>query len=163
SQFPVGFDVINPNPTLTFNKKDFAVGQGPESIAMGDFNGDGKVDFAVANGTDGTVSVLLGNGDGTFQPQVTYTAGLGPMAVITGDFNHDGKLDLAVANSGCPPTGGECLGGSVSIFLGNGDGTFRQPSTVKTTFVTTSLASGDFNGDGRVDLAIGEFGQFGGE
>jgi hypothetical protein len=105
TSFPAGFDVIRPNPTLAFNKTDFAVGRGPEFIAMGDFNGDGKVDFAVPNNTDGTVSILLGNRDGTFRAQATYAAGFGPVAAVTGDFNRDGKLDLVVANAGCPPVG----------------------------------------------------------
>ena len=155
SPYPAGFDVINPSPTLTFAQKNSAVGHGPESMAMGDFNGDGKTDLAVVNYTDGTVSVLLGNGDGTFKPQVTYASGLTPVAVVVGDFNHDGNLDLAVANSGCPPLGGECSGGSVAIFPGNGDGTFGSPITFTTSFVASSMASGDFNGDGKLDLAIG--------
>ena len=163
SQYPAGFDVITASPTLTFSKTDFAVGQGPEFMAMGDFNGDGKIDLAVPNYTDETVSILLGKGDGTFQAQVTYATGIGPMAAVTGDFNHDGKLDLAVANDGCPPSGGTCYGGSVSIFLGNGDGTFGQASTFNTGIVTNTLASGDFNRDGRVDLAVGAYGNSGGE
>ena len=64
----------------------------------GDFNGDGRLDLAVANGYDNAVSVLLGNGDGTFQPQVTYAVGSGPDAIVAGDFTGDGRLDLAVAD-----------------------------------------------------------------
>ena len=64
----------------------------------GDFNGDGRTDLAVANLNDNTVSVLLGNGDGTFQPQVTYAVGDRPDAIVAGDFNGDGRTDLAVAN-----------------------------------------------------------------
>ncbi len=70
----------------------------PARIVAGDFTGDGRTDLAVANGIDNTVSVLLGNGDGTFQPQVTYAVGLGPGAIVAGDFTGDGRIDLAVAN-----------------------------------------------------------------
>ena len=66
---------------------------------MGDFNGDGKPDLAVANSGSNNVSVLLGNGDGTFQAAVNYAAGNAPNSVAVGDFNGDGKADLAVANS----------------------------------------------------------------
>src|SRR4029077_4752748 len=87
----------------------------PAAVAVGDFNGDGKLDLAVTNKGDKTVSILLGNGDGTFQSQTTVPTGLAPDAVVTGDFNGDGKPDLAVANF---------TDGTISILLGNGDGTF---------------------------------------
>ena len=87
----------------------------------GDFTGDGRLDLAVANAGDGTVSVLLGNGDGTFQPQVTYAVGSGPDAIVAGDFTGDGRIDLAVANGRCDDT--------VSVLLGNGDGTFQPQVT----------------------------------
>ncbi len=90
------------------------------SIVSGDFNGDGRTDLAVANGGSDTISVLLGNGDGTFQPQVTYTVGSNPEAIVSGDFNGDGRTDLAVGN-GNPDT--------VFVLLGNGDGTFQSQVT----------------------------------
>ena len=74
------------------------VGNSPDAIVAGDFTGDGRTDLAVANDSDNTVSVLLGNGDGTFQPQVTYAVGADPDAIVAGDFTGDGILDLAVAN-----------------------------------------------------------------
>ncbi len=169
SQNSVGFDVINPKRTLSFVQTDFSVGTEPVSMSMADLNGDGKEDLVVANYSDGTVSVLLGNGDGTFKPQVTYpigagmTANLTPVAMVVGDFNGDGKLDIAVANAGCPPSGGTCSGGSIVVLPGNGDGTFGQPiSTGAPDFVLNTLATGDFNGDGRRDLAVGAFGDEGG-
>src|SRR5438876_58233 len=130
---------------------DFAVGTSPFSVAMGDFDGDGKPDLAVANGGSNDVSVLLGNGDGTFKPAKNYEAGLGggPLWVAVGDFNLDGKLDLVVANSSSD---------SVGVLLGNGDGTF-QPSRTFPAGGTApqSVAVGDFNGDGKPDLAVASY------
>jgi hypothetical protein len=76
------------------------IGAGPFSITIGDFNGDGKRDIATANESTNEVSVLLGNGDGTFGPSSNFAVGAGPESVVTGDFNRDGKSDL-VASSFC--------------------------------------------------------------
>ena len=81
-------------------RRDFSVGRFPYSVAVGDFNGDGKPDLAVANYRSNNVSVLLGNGDGSFQAAQDFGAGSHPYSVAVGDFNGDGKPDLAVANSG---------------------------------------------------------------
>jgi hypothetical protein len=105
-------------------------------------NGDGKPDLVIANGGDTTVSVLLGNGDGTFQPRVDYATGSSPLSVIVGDVNGDGKPDLVTANNN----------GSVSVLLGNGDGTFQPKVDYTTGIYTTSVAMGDVNGDGKPDL-----------
>src|SRR5262249_43175048 len=104
----------------------------------GDFNGDGKLDLAVAgsnynsvnNTYAGEVMVLLGNGDGTFQPPVLYATGLpdglDPTAIVAGDFTGDGKVDLAVVSAGLDQNGNpNPVAGEVSILLGNGDGTFQ--------------------------------------
>jgi hypothetical protein len=96
------------------------------------------------------VSVLLGNGDGTFQTQVAYQTGSGPLAVAVDDFNGDGKLDLAVVTASGP---NESLG-SVSILLGNGDGTFQNQVNFETGGGSSGLAVGDFNRDGIPDLAV---------
>ncbi|HMF19458.1 MAG TPA: VCBS repeat-containing protein [Gemmataceae bacterium] len=85
--------------------QDFATGVQPVALAKGDFNGDGKLDLAVANNGDssfggndpGGVSILLGNGDGTFQNPINYQVGVAPTAIVAGDLNHDGRLDLVVA------------------------------------------------------------------
>ena len=79
-------------------RRDFAAGSVPNSVAVGDFNGDGVQDLAVANAGSNNISVLLGNGDGTFQAARSFAAGHGPVSVAVGDFNSDGKPDLAVAN-----------------------------------------------------------------
>jgi hypothetical protein len=131
-------------PRVTYN-----VGSYPDALVTGDFNGDGRTDLAVANAGDGTVSVLLGNGNGTFQPQVTSTVGSGPDALVAADFNGDGHTDLAVANYN---------DNDVSMLLGNGDGTF-QPQVTTPVGVgggdkPAALAAGDFRGDGRTDLAV---------
>src|SRR2546429_398815 len=96
--------------------RTFAAGQGPESVAVGDFNGDGNPDLALANEGSANVSVLLGNGDGTFQVTVNYGAAMNPNSVAVGDFNGDGKSDLVVAYSGSA---------NVSVLLGTGTGTFE--------------------------------------
>src|ERR1019366_8755229 len=76
----------------------YAVGSCPFSVSEGDFNGDGKSDVVTANECSGTVSVLLGNGDGSFQAQQAYATGSSPYALAVGDLNGDGKPDIAVTS-----------------------------------------------------------------
>ncbi len=127
---------------------NYPAGNGPVSVVAGDFNGDGKLDLAVADNAGNNVSILLGNGDGTFQPPLSYNAGIRPISLALGDFNGDGKADLAVANYG------SSYNGSVSILLGNGDGTFRAASNISSTFYLSFVAVADFNGDGYADLVV---------
>lgn len=130
--------------------KSYPVGTSPAAIAVGDFNGDGKMDIAVANTGSGDVSVLLGNGDGTFQPASHFSAGNSPTAIAVGDFNGDGKLDLAAFQ---PTANG--VSGSVGILFGNGDGTFQAPKIMTFTQTAKFMAVADFNLDKKSDLAIG--------
>ncbi len=117
----------------------------PDSVAVADFNGDGKADLAVANASVGTVSVLLGKGDGTFQAKVDYPAGTDPTSVLVGDFNGDGKADLATADSG---------GNNVNVLLGNGNGTFQTAMNYSAGTGPRSMVVGNFNGDGKADLVV---------
>ncbi len=146
------FEITNPISMMSFSGSPFNTGNSPDAVVTADFNGDGIQDLAVANQLDNTVSILLGVGNGTFQPQVTYATGDGPADVAVGDFNGDGHLDLAVVNSGENSSGQ--FDNSVSILLGNGDGTFQAQVTYATGQVPVSVAVGDFNRDGYLDLAI---------
>src|SRR5437879_9667242 len=130
----------------------YGAGADPQSIAVGDFNGDGRPDLAVANNGSTNVSVLLGNGDGTFENAFGYGAGTGPGSVAVGDFNGDGKPDLAVANIGSMRD--NHTDGNVSVLLGNGDGTFRSAVNYGAGSVPRSVTVSDFNGDGKLDLAV---------
>ena len=126
------------------------VGTAPEAITAGDFNGDGIPDLAVANTTSSTVTILLGNGDGTFTSFATLETGAGPDSIAVGDFNRDGRLDVVVASS---------TSGGVNVLLGNGDGTFTPSGfSPQTGSSPASMAVGDYNGDGLLDLAVANSG-----
>jgi hypothetical protein len=120
------------------------VGASPSGVALGDLNGDGIPDMAVANSGDNTVSIALGNGDGSFKAPTTISVGTNPGPVAIADLNKDGKGDLVV---------GTTTGKSVQIFLGNGDGTFGAPNTMPAGLSIPALQIADFNGDGNLDIA----------
>ena len=124
---------------------NYVSGLNPQSVAVGDFNGDGTLDLAIPGKLSNDVNVLIGKGDGTFQPAVSYPAGTSPAVVAGADFNSDGKLDLAVANNGS---------NNLSLLLGNGDGTFRSATTLATGRGPVGLAVADLNGDSRADIVV---------
>ena len=127
-------------------------GSRPAAIAVADFNADGKPDLAIANAGSNNVSILLGNGNGTFRAPLNFNAGPAPVSLAVGDFNSDGKVDLAVAN----PTGFSAS--TVSLLLGVGNGAFQSPRTFTVGANATFLAAGDFNLDGKLDLAVADTG-----
>ncbi len=121
------------------------VGATPQAVVTGDFNGDGRLDLAVANSASNSVSILRGNANGTFQAAQNFATGAVPRSLAVGDFNKDGKLDLVSANAGAY---------DLSVLLGNGDGTFRAPTSIGIGSRQLSVAVGDFNSDGKLDLAV---------
>jgi Bacterial Ig-like domain (group 3)/FG-GAP-like repeat len=123
-------------------------GDDPNSVVVGDFNGDGNLDLAVANVYSGTVSIFLGDGKGNFALASSPAAGANPSSVAAGDFNGDGKLDLAVAN---------LSSGTVAILLGDGKGDFTLGSSFAAGGYSVSVITGDFNGDGKLDLAVSNY------
>jgi hypothetical protein len=123
----------------------------PVAVVLADLNGDGIPDIVTANFIDDTVSVLLGNGDGTFQPQQTYAVGSYPDSVAVADLNNDGKPDIVVANFSYSDSPDQ----TVSVLLGNGDGTFQPQKTVIVGLGPSGVAVGDVNGDRIPDLVVG--------
>jgi hypothetical protein len=139
--------VLLNNQNGTFTAKNYAVGNGPSSVAAGEFNNSngGYPDLAVTNMTDGTVSVLLNQGNGTFGTQTTYTVGTSPSSVALGYFikSDPTDLDIVVANEGS---------NNVSFLQGSGTGTFSTAANYPAGTGPISIAVDDFNGDGFPDI-----------
>ena len=140
-------DILLGNGNGTFqNPQNYIFPEVPAVLAAGDFNGDGRIDLIVALRMAKTVNVFLGKGDGTFQTPISSTTnsavnGSGALSVVVGDFDRDGKLDVALTDE------------YLKILKGNGNGTFKAPSfTFKLNNTSADLKSGDFNGDGKLDL-----------
>src|SRR3989442_1777382 len=133
-------------------ERHFFVGGNVSSVAVADFNGDGRQDLAVADYGDGNskpgfkVWVLLGNGEGTFQAPVGYPVGQGPVSIFAGDFNGDGVKDLVV------PIFAANAGTTVQVLVGNGDGTFKAAQSFLANGGVAGAGGGGFNGDGQRDL-----------
>ncbi len=135
AQCPLTFD---PFTTLS-------TGTGPLAMATADVNADGKLDLIYANYGTTTISVCMGNGNGTFVAAVNYTVGTAPTSVAAGDLNGDGRLDLAVTNQSSA---------NVSVLLNNGNGTFAAAVNYPTGSLARHCALADLNADGRLDLAV---------
>ncbi|MBX3002246.1 MAG: VCBS repeat-containing protein [Caldilineaceae bacterium] len=137
----------------------FVVGRNPHGVATADFDHNGHLDLAVALkgelGMGYGVDVLLGNGDGSFQAAVTYQADRGPDGVAAADFNGDTHPDLVVTNYS---SGDYLEPAKVSILLGKGDGTFNDPTNYLVGYGPTSVAVADLNKDGKLDLAVTNWG-----
>jgi hypothetical protein len=153
---PNVFAVLLGNGDGTFTQapgSPVQIGSGQNTIAVGDLNGDGKLDVMVANSSDNNVNILLGNGDGTFTqaPGSPIPVGTTPYSLALADFTGNGKLSLAVANYG---------DNTLTLLLGNGNGTFTQApgSPIPVGKNPASLAVGDFNGSGRLGLAVANAG-----
>ena len=127
----------------------------PTAVITASLRGNGQTDLVVANQTDGTITVYLGNGDGTFTAQPPITVGTSPVALVANDFDGDGHIDLAVVNQG---------DNTVSILFGDGSGAFPGSTAFPTNEILqtgttpSAIVSGDFNADGHFDLAVTNFG-----
>ncbi|MBZ5704867.1 MAG: FG-GAP-like repeat-containing protein [Acidobacteriia bacterium] len=139
------FPISNPTVSVSLNSSQISTAS-LITLATGDFNADGKLDLVLGN-NGSSISILLGNGDGTFQPSVSYGTGGSTGAVVIGDFNDDGKLDIADAS---------CCLGLVSVFLGNGDGTFQNHIDSNTATGSAAVVAADLDGDGKLDLALAD-------
>jgi hypothetical protein len=133
-------------PSFAFGGS-FTVGNNPYSVTVADLNGDGKPDLAVVNDGSNSVSVLFGNGDGTFKPAVNYAVDTDPRQIVAVDLNRDGKIDLVTSDG---------QSNAVSVLFNKGNGTFRQAINLATGGYSNTLAVADVNGDGKADIVTAD-------
>jgi len=139
--------LLNNGANAFLAKADFGTGNGPVSVRAADLNGDGKKDLVVLNTFSATISVLIGNGAGSFATKVDYPVGnSGPTDLVVADFNNDSRMDVAVA-------GGFLGSPGILLRMGNGDGTLGAETSLEPISTKRALAVGDFNKDGKMDLA----------
>ncbi len=139
---PDYFQIVKNNYTVAWSKLDYATDTTPQDVTTTDLNGDGNLDLAVATGNN-SISILLGNGTGSFPTHTQYGVPGNPVAIAHGDFNGDGKQDVATADQRLS---------NVSVLLGNGDGTLQTHQEFATGSQPVSIATGDLNGDGKLDI-----------
>ncbi len=133
-------------------KVDYITGASPQSVALGDVNGDGTADMVTANYNPDTASVLFNNGNGTFATKVDYPTGIDPIAIALGDINADNKADIVTANR---------TANTASVLLNNGNGTFATKVDYTPGGSPDAVALGDVSGDGKADMVIANFGNGG--
>jgi len=141
------FNLTNtPNLVPQYSISSKGVGQFPRTLAISDFNSDGKSDIVTVNYDSHNVSILLGDGTGGFATATNFATGNKPYVVAVGDFNSDGKVDIVTANINSH---------NVSILLGVGDGSFATATNFATDNNPSSVVVADFSGDGKADIAVG--------
>jgi hypothetical protein len=142
-------DILLGNGDGTFTQgESYDIGSDPQSVAVADFNGDGKLDLAIADSFAGSVDILLGNGNGTFRQGETLPASFAA-EIVAADLNGDGRQDLIVLTGVYSTT--------LNIFYGNGDGTFQKAISFPAGGHAAAPAVGDFNGDGRKDIVLANY------
>lgn len=157
--FPITLSLLSANLGNTVpgipTRADLPTGKSPTAVIAASLRDGGPIDIISANQADGTISIYLGDGTGTFTRQLPdRPVGKSPIALVAKDFNGDGHIDLAVVNQGDP---------SVTILFGKGDGTFPNSAalpdeTLQTGATPSAIVAGDFNSDGHFDLAVTNFG-----